>query len=96
LWPKKHVTFLECFLINLDTWPWSAICRVALGLGIPPVFGTLSGSRDGVLDLLGLAHWIVTRAARSPSGAAAFFAIDASRVPSMAWEFFTDDEFCHR
>ena len=38
--------FIERFLVNLDSWPWSAISRVALGLGIPPVFGALSGGDD--------------------------------------------------
>ena len=39
---------LERFLIGLDSGPWSAISRVALGLGIPPVFRALSGGRDSV------------------------------------------------
>jgi hypothetical protein len=40
--------FLEHFLVKLDTWPWSAVSRVVLGLGIPPVFRGLSAGRDGV------------------------------------------------
>lgn len=40
---------LERVLIGLDSWPWSAVCRVAVGLGIPPVFRALSGARDSVL-----------------------------------------------
>jgi len=39
---------LERFLINLDSWPWNAISRVAVGLLIPPVFRVLSGSHDAV------------------------------------------------
>jgi hypothetical protein len=42
------MSFIERFLINLDSWPWSAVYRVALGLGIPLVFGALSGGRDGI------------------------------------------------
>ena len=45
---------LERFLIALDSWPWSAISRVALGLAIPPVFRTLSGDRDSVLISLAM------------------------------------------
>src|SRR5467141_259383 len=46
--------FCERFLINLDSWPWSAISRVAFGLCIPPVFGALSGGPDWVLTSLAL------------------------------------------
>jgi hypothetical protein len=46
--------FLEHFLIKLDSWPWSAISRVVLGLGIPPVFRALSAGRDGVGTSLAL------------------------------------------
>jgi hypothetical protein len=46
--------FFERFLINLDRWPWSAISRVALGLGITPVFCALSGGRDRVWTPLAL------------------------------------------
>jgi hypothetical protein len=42
------MTSLERFLIALDSWPWSAISRVVLGLGIPPVFRALSGDRDSI------------------------------------------------
>ena len=45
---------LERFLISLDSWPWSAVSRVALGLGIPPVFRVLSGGRDSVWISLAL------------------------------------------
>jgi hypothetical protein len=45
---------LEHFVINLDRWPWSAVSRIALGLGIPPVFRALSGGRDGVWTYLAL------------------------------------------
>jgi hypothetical protein len=34
---------LERFLVRLDSWPFSALSRVALGLAIPPVFRALSG-----------------------------------------------------
>ena len=46
--------FLERFLINLDSWPWSAVSRVALGFSIPPVFRSLSGDRDWVWGSLAL------------------------------------------
>jgi hypothetical protein len=38
--------FPERFLTNLDSWRWSAVSRMALGLVIPPVFGALSRHRD--------------------------------------------------
>jgi hypothetical protein len=38
----------ERFLIGLDSEPWSAISRVALGLAIPPVFRALFGDRNWV------------------------------------------------
>jgi hypothetical protein len=41
----KH---LERILINVDTWPWSVISRVAVGLLIPPVFRLFSGSHDAL------------------------------------------------
>jgi len=41
----KH---LERVLIRLDSWPWMAVWRVALGLAILPVFRLLSGDRDSV------------------------------------------------
>ena len=37
---------LDGFLVGIDSWPWSAIYRVAIGLGIPPIFRALSGDRD--------------------------------------------------
>jgi hypothetical protein len=46
--------FLERLLIALDTWPWSAISRVVLGFGIPPVFRALSGNGDSVWTFLAL------------------------------------------
>jgi hypothetical protein len=42
------MTFLERSLISLDSWPSSALSRMALGSVIPPAFGVLSGGRDGV------------------------------------------------
>jgi hypothetical protein len=48
------MTLSERFLIKLDSWPWSAIYRVALGLVIPPVFVALSGGRDGIGVFLAL------------------------------------------
>jgi len=45
---------LERFLITLDSAPWGAFARVALGLGIPPVFRVLSGGRDSVWTSLAL------------------------------------------
>src|SRR5215467_341416 len=47
---KAHMRLIERFLINLDSWPWSAVYRVALGLGVPPVFGALSGWNHGIWD----------------------------------------------
>jgi len=46
--------FLERIFIGLDSWPWGAISRVALGLGIPPAFRALSGSRDVIWISLAL------------------------------------------
>jgi hypothetical protein len=46
--------FLERFLIKLDNWPWSAASRVALGLGILPVFRTVGGAPDQVWISLAL------------------------------------------
>jgi hypothetical protein len=40
--------FLERFLIGLDSWPWSAISRMALGLSILPIFRALAADRDSV------------------------------------------------
>jgi hypothetical protein len=43
---------LERFLVDLDSGPSSAVCRVALGLCIPPVFRALSGGVDRIwIDL---------------------------------------------
>src|SRR5215510_6712906 len=42
------MNFLERFLIDLDSWPVSAISRMALGLSILPVFRVLSADRDSV------------------------------------------------
>jgi hypothetical protein len=39
---------LERFFINLSSKPWSAVCRVALGLSIPPALRVLSGARSSV------------------------------------------------
>src|SRR5262245_24255703 len=33
---------IERFLVNLDDTPWSAVHRIAVGLGIPPIFRALS------------------------------------------------------
>jgi hypothetical protein len=38
----------ERFLIGLDTWPWSALVRVGIGLCSTPVSRALFGSRDSV------------------------------------------------
>jgi hypothetical protein len=38
---------IEPYLINLDSWPWSAVYRVALGLWILPVFDALVGGSGG-------------------------------------------------
>jgi hypothetical protein len=41
----KH---FERILISVDTWPWSVISRVAVGLLILPVFRLFSGGRDAL------------------------------------------------
>jgi hypothetical protein len=43
---------LERFLIALDEGIWGAICRVGLGLAMPPVFGVLSGGQDSISGFL--------------------------------------------
>lgn len=35
--------FIERFLVELDSGPWSAICRIVLGFCIAPVFRALTG-----------------------------------------------------
>jgi hypothetical protein len=51
---------LNRFLIGIDSWPWSAVYRVAIGLGIPPVFRALSGDSDSVwIFLAGFAGLLV-------------------------------------
>lgn len=37
---------IERYLVDLDSGPSSAVCRVTLGLCIPPVFRALSGAPD--------------------------------------------------
>lgn len=39
---------LERILVDLDSPPWSAVSRAALGLGIPPVFRVLTGNSDRI------------------------------------------------
>src|SRR5262245_24255897 len=39
---------LERFLIDLDSGPWSAMSRVALGLAILPMFRALSGAGHSI------------------------------------------------
>jgi|SRR5262245_25675750 len=39
---------VERYLITLESWPWSAVSRVALGLIIPPIFRVLSGESDSI------------------------------------------------
>ena len=39
---------LDRFLIGIDEWPWSAVYRAAIGLGIPPLFRLLFGGRPSV------------------------------------------------
>lgn len=44
---------LERYLVELDSGPSSAVCRVALGLCIPPMFRALSGGSDRIwIDLV--------------------------------------------
>jgi hypothetical protein len=45
---------LEQFLVRLDSGPWNAVSRVALGFCIPPVFRLLSGGRDQIWITLAL------------------------------------------
>jgi hypothetical protein len=40
---------LERILVDLDSAPWGAIARVALGLGMLPAFRTLTGGNDRAL-----------------------------------------------
>ena len=42
---------IEGFLVGLDKWPWGAICRVALGCCIPPIFRMI-GDTDRVWTAL--------------------------------------------
>jgi hypothetical protein len=43
---------IERYLVDLDSGPSSAVCRVTLGLCIPPVFRALSGAQDQIwIDL---------------------------------------------
>jgi hypothetical protein len=52
---------LERIFINVDTWPWSVILRVALGLLIPPMFRALSGNSDAAwIPLILFAGLLVT------------------------------------
>jgi hypothetical protein len=45
--------YFERFLVDLDSGPPGAVCRVALGLCIPPVLRALSGGRDRIwIDLV--------------------------------------------
>jgi len=48
------MNFLERFLIDLESWPGSAIFRLALGLSILPIFRALSADRDSVWTFLAL------------------------------------------
>lgn len=44
---------IERFLVDLDSGPSGAVCRVTLGLCIPPVFRALSGAEDRIwIDLV--------------------------------------------
>lgn len=45
---------IEQFLLRIDSGPWSAVSRVVLGFGIPPVFRLLSGGRDQIWISLAL------------------------------------------
>jgi hypothetical protein len=51
---SAHVTLFERFLIGLDNSPWHAIFRVALGLGIPPIFQAILGNSNSVWAWLAL------------------------------------------
>jgi hypothetical protein len=44
---------IERYLVDLDSGPSGAVCRVTLGLCIPPVFRALSGAEDRIwIDLV--------------------------------------------
>src|SRR5262245_54422524 len=45
---------VERFLISLDSWPWSAVSRVAFGFIIPPMLRPLSGGGDSAWTFLAL------------------------------------------
>jgi hypothetical protein len=44
----ERTNALDRLLIGIDEWPWSAVYRVAIGLGIPPAFRMLFGDRPSV------------------------------------------------
>ena len=44
----KPTNSLDGLLANIDSWPWSAVYRVAIGLAIPPVFAAILGDRGSV------------------------------------------------
>jgi len=48
----KPTDSLNRFLIGIDSWPWSATYRIAIGLGIPPVFRALPAERDSIWPFL--------------------------------------------
>jgi hypothetical protein len=39
---------IERLIVDIDSEPWSAIYRAAIGLTLPPIFRTLSGGYDSV------------------------------------------------
>jgi len=73
---------LERFLVSLDSGPWSAVSRVALGLGIPLVFRALSGGRDRVWTSLALfiGLLVVLRVVPAMLRRALPFSVEAKKV----------------
>lgn len=90
---------LERLLTGLDSWPWIAVWRVALGLAIPPAFRLLPGGRDsvwitftlfiGLLVALRLAPVVLRRALPFSAAAKAIWAerrFLAKRYDSYQWQ----------
>ena len=46
--------YIEKFLVKLDSGPWSAVSRVALGFCVPPVLRALTGGQDHAWTSLAL------------------------------------------
>lgn len=77
--PRKS---LERFLVGLDSEPWSAIARVGIGLGTPPVFRALSGGHDSVWSFLAffIGLLVVLRVAPAVLRLALPFSAEAKKI----------------